>query len=566
MKLHSSLLTGTSITTPHTDPPSHPATLDGFEPVSSDVIQKIILNSPDKQCELDPIPTALLKKCVHSLLPIITKIVNTSITSGNFPDEFKQSIITPLLKKPTLDKENLSNYRPVSNLSFLSKLTERIVKLRLESHFSANSLFNKYQSAYKTFHSTETTLLSLHDHLIRAISQQKVTGLCLLDLSAAFDTIDHQLLLHRLQTWFGIQGPALNWFKSYLSSRNFTLRLHNIQSSVFPITCGVPQGSVLGPLLFTAYTTPLSQLLSETSILHHLYADDTQLYISFSPMSFQNAMQQLQETISSVSNWMSSNLLCLNQSKSEFMIIGLPKQLSKLQNPLLLMPDNTTLLPVKSARNLGFQIDSNLTLADQISSLTKSCFYHLRDLRRVRKSLDFNTARLIATAIIHSKLDYCNSLYLNLPSFRLNRLQLIQNAAARAISNRCKYEHITPVLKSLHWLKIRERIQYKIISLTYQAIQTHSPLYLAELLKIQNSGKTRSSNGVSLIRPSNPSRLKITDRSFYHQAPAIWNNLPIALRPHSPVDSKSPPLNLAASLFHSKLKTYLFQKSYPPDQ
>ncbi len=558
-------MTNTLNTNPHLDPPTEPATLNHFEAVPPEVIQKFILNSPDKQCELDPIPTHLLKKCINSLLPIITKIVNVSLFSGTFPDEFKHSIITPLLKKPNLDKECLSNYRPVSNLSFLSKLTERVVKCHLETHFSTNSLFNKYQSAYKTYHSTESTLLSLHDHLIRAMSQQKVTGLCLLDLSAAFDTIDHHILLHRLQTWFGIQGLALNWFKSYLSSRNFSLRVNNIRSTIFPINCGVPQGSVLGPLLFTAYTTPLSHLLTTSPILHLLYADDTQLFISFSPKSFPNAMEQLQKTIAAVSNWMSSNLLCLNQSKSEFMIIGFPAQLAKIQNPSLSMPDNTTLIPVNSARNLGFILDATLTLSDQISALTKTCFYHIRDLRRVRKSLDHNTARLIATAIIHSKLDYCNSLYLNLPSSKLNRLQLIQNAAARAITNHPKFDHITPVLKALHWLKIRERIHYKIVSLTYHAVQSRQPIYLAELLKFQTSTKTRSSNCVSLIRPPNPSRLKITDRSFYHQAPAIWNNLPPSLRQHSLPNSKLSPLDLSTSLFHSKLKTYLFNKSYPPD-
>ena len=159
-----------------------------------------------------------------------------------------------------------------------------------------------------------------------------------------------------------------------------------------------------------------------------------------------------------------------------------------------------------------------------------------------------------------------NSAFKYLSSSRLNRLQLIQNAAARAITNHSKFDHITPVLKPLHWLKIQERIQYKTISLTYHAIQSGQPTYLTELLKIQTSTKTRSSNCVSLIRPSNPSRLKITNRSFYHQAPVLWNNLPPALRQHSPQNSKLSPLNLSTSLFHSKLKTYLFKKSYPPDE
>ena len=155
-------------------------------------------------------------------------------------------------------------------------------------------MFNTFQSAYRKFHSTETTLLALHDYLIRAISRQQVTCLCLLDLSAAFDTIDHSILLRRLTDWFGITGTAHLWFQSYLSSRSFTVSSDGHLSTSTPLSCGVPQGSVLGPLLFIIYTTPLSTLLSKTTVDHHLYADDTQLFISFSPSQFSTSINHLQ--------------------------------------------------------------------------------------------------------------------------------------------------------------------------------------------------------------------------------------------------------------------------------
>src|SRR6218665_3754985 len=168
-----------------------------------------------------------------------------------------------------LDKENPSNYRPISNLSFLSKLTERIVLARLDDYLSSNSLLNPHQH-----HSTETLLVSLYNKLVSAVSLQKVSCLCLLDISAAFDTIDHNLLLHRLSFWFGISETALLWLKSYLSSRSFSVKASNHTSQPLPLSCGVPQGSVLGPLLFILYTTPLSHLIESSSVDHHLYADD----------------------------------------------------------------------------------------------------------------------------------------------------------------------------------------------------------------------------------------------------------------------------------------------------
>ena len=230
------------------------------------------------------------------------------------------------------------------------------------------------------------------------------------------------------------------------------------------------------------------------------------------------------------------------------------------------MPDNITLFPVNSARNLGFLLDSNLTLSDQIASVAKSCYYHIRDLKRIRNSLDHKTACTIATAIVHSKLDYCNSLYLNLPACHIKRLQLVQNAAARAIITNCsKSRHISPALKSLHWLKVQERIHYKIISLTYNALQHQQPTYLYNRLSFQPSRSTRSADIVTLNRPPNPSRLKITDRSFSIQAPVLWNSLPATLRQKSLSTGSITGLSLSPSLFHSRLKTHLFNKSHPPD-
>ena len=406
--------------------------------------------------------------------------------------------------------------------------------------------------------------LPVHDHVIRAMSQQQVTGLCLLDLSAAFDTIDHTILLHRLKSWFGFTDTVLSWIQSYLSSRSFTVDINGIKSPPSKLLYGVPQGSVLGPLLFILYTTPLSSIISQSSVNHKLYGDDTQLLLSFSADTFSENILLLQNTISNISSWMASNFLSLNPAKTEFLLIGRPAQLSKIHNPTLTISSDTTIQPVSSARNLGIFFDSNLSFSDHISYISKSCFSHIRDPRRIRNTLDHKTACTIATSLIHSKLDYYNSLYLNISNQQLNRLQLILNSAARAVTKTPKFHHITPHLKSLHWLNITQRIQYKILSLTYKSLQYNKPSSISDLLTIQPTRSTRSSAVVTLQRPSNPSRLKISDKSFYFQAPALWNALPHHLRSHSHSSHSHSLLSLSSSQFHKQLKTHLFLHSYPP--
>ena len=267
---------------------------------------------------------------------------------------------------------------------------------------------------------------------------------------------------------------------------------------------------------------------------------------------------------------MTANMLCLNPSKTDFLIIGLHEQLGKLVYPSDISPtDLTSPVPYSSpVRNIGVIFDRNLTFADHITQLSCTCYMHIRDLRRLRPILDYKTACTIATSIVHSKLDYCNSLFYNIDSFQIKRLQTVQNALARAVTKTPKHHHITPVLKSLHWLKVPQRIHYKIVSLTYNAIQTSQPSYIRQLFTIQPSRSTRSSSYLSLSLPPVSSSLKFCNRSLVYAAPAIWNKLPKNLRQFSqpdisPVDVTSRPLELSSAAFHSRLKTELFKLSYP---
>ena len=273
-----------------------PPILGSFAELTEEEVKKLVLASPSKSCSLDPCPTDLVKDCLDILITPISKIINLSIREGCFPDKFKIAHVTPLLKKPTLDKNNFKNYRPVSNLNFLSKLTEKAVANQIKAHINTFKLDNPFQSAYKAFHSTETALLSVQNDIYAAMGRGELTALTLLDLSAAFDTIDHHILLDRLRDWFGLCGNALDWIASYLKNRFQSVCIENIKSNPIELIFGVPQGSVLGPLLFIMYTTPLSSVLNSSSkINHHLYADDTQAFTSFIANKFDSSICTLKK-------------------------------------------------------------------------------------------------------------------------------------------------------------------------------------------------------------------------------------------------------------------------------
>ena len=281
--------------------------------VTSEEISKIVHNTPAKHCSLDRAPTWLVKQLLPLLAETLAKICNASFHEGSFPETLKLALVRPRLKKPSLNADVLNSFRPISNLSFLSKLVERVAAVRISAHIESQQLLPSCQSAYRAHHSTETAIVAVHDDLVRSIDSSDICALVVLDVSAAFDTVDHQSLLQVLSRRFAVADTALNWYKSYLSQCTQTFSVNDQMSGPHSVSCSIPQGSVLGPLKFAAYAKDLDDVIDNNQLNRHMYADDTQLIASTSVNRIQPTIVRLQTCIADIHSWCRSRRL---QAKS----------------------------------------------------------------------------------------------------------------------------------------------------------------------------------------------------------------------------------------------------------
>ena len=530
------------------EPPAPPlctATFDHFEQISLSSLSDIVSHLRPTNCPTDSIPSRLLKEVFCSVGPTLVSLINACLVSGHVPASFKHAVVHPLIKKNTLDPSILSNFRPISQLPFLSKVLEKVVYAQLQSFLTNHGLHEQFQSGFKPGHSTETALLKVFNDLILTVDSGTPAILVLLDLSAAFDTVDHRILLTRLENLVGISGTALAWLRSYLTDRTFSVQLGEFTSSAAPLTCGVPQGSILAPLLFLLYMLPLGPILSKHKIAFHCYADDVQIYMPLTSNN-NNTFQPLINCLDEIKTWMDANFLHLNSNKTEIIIFG--------NHPT--SPTNT-LGPLTSnihtnAKNLGIIFDNNFKFDKQISSTVKTSFFHLRLLAKIKPYLPPKQFEMVIHSFITSRLDYCNALYYGLDCASLRRLQLVQNAAARLLTGIKKSDHITPILISLHWLPVKYRIDFKILLFAFKSINGLAPLYLANLVKRYNPPRDLRSADQSLLTTPTSKTLKTRgDRSFQVAAPELWNNLPLKVRSAQSIE-----------VFKSLLKTHLFSLAF----
>ena len=524
-----------------------PVELFNLRTVSCEEIRQIVTSLPtNKSPGPDKISVRVLKDCLPVILGPLTDIINCSILTSTFPDNWKEAKVIPILKEG--DHEVPANNRPLSLLVVASKVLERIVLNQFSAYLTQNKCLTSHQSGNKKAHSTETLNILLTDKILEAMDKKQKAALVLLDLSKAFDSIDYTRLLHKLSN-IGASPSSIKWFKSYLSGRRQYVRIGSAHSKTLPIMHGVPQGAILSPLLFCIYLNDLPMTLKFCNI--ESYVDDSKLFMSFTLPELDATVEKLEQDLHSVAKWCCENHLLINPDKTKLLFLGTRQMLNRLQEVPRVTFLGKILKPTVSAKDLGVHLDPNLTYDHHISTVVSSCLSKLCQINRVKKSFDKTTLELLITALVFSKMFYCSSVWANTSFLNVNKLQSIQNFACRIITNTRKYDHVTPLLRELNWLPVREQLRYRDTVLVYKCQNGLAPQYLMDKffkrLCIHNRDtRARDSLQIPLFRT------KTGQRSFIFRGTNIWNNLDDDLKERTSLTS-----------FKRALRDSLLRQTFP---
>ena len=490
-----------------------------FEPVDEGEITKILRQlKPKKSSGYDNISAHLLKYFTKELAVPLSIIINSSLSSGIVPDCMKLAKIVPVYKQKG-DAQLFTNYRPISLLPVLSKVLEKVVHKRLYEYLVKNKILNKSQYGFRTLHSTTDAITELVSHILHNFDQRKFTLSVFLDLSKAFDTIDHNTLLKKLYH-YGIRGIALDWFRSYLERKQF-VKYKDCCSDIKDLTCGVPQGSVLGPLLFILYTNDLPSCLSNSKSL--LFADDTTIYLSG---DCRKAMfSKMKADISELIEWFRANKLSLNISKTNSVLFK-PKNLlmpdDSLDSDCTLSFGDENIKLLSHTKFLGMDLDEYLEWSAHYKSLNSRLSRAIFTMNRVKNILPTSCMKTLYYSLFHSHLTY--GLHLWGPSIcekLRKKVFLKQKKIIRIMCNESFNAHTDNLFKSHRILKLEDLIELEIQKLMYKHAQDLLPIPLMNLFPTNATKYHTRQHWLPLVRKPNHEPLQ---KSFLTKGPKLWQS------------------------------------------
>ena len=482
-----------------------------------------LLNKLDKSkaTGLDTISTRFVRECADLICVPICDIFNQSISQGKFPDDWKYARVTPLFKQG--NRDDVNNYRPISVIPIVAKVFERIVYDQLYAYLEEHDILYKNQSGFRATHSTVTALLEATDSWAYNIDNGKINGVIFLDLKKAFDTVDHQILLSKLN-YYGINGKSFKWFQSYLENRTQKCSVNGSLSSSCSLTCGVPQRTILGPLLFLLYINDLPNCLSNCE--PRMYADDT--HLTYAGGDLESIQLCLNEDLTNVFNWLQANKLTLNMTKTEFMLIGSRQRLGTLKASPTIRMNITQVSQVTSTKSLGVIIDDRLDWHSHIEKLTKKIASGIGCLKRVRHLIPASTLHLLYQALVKPQFDYCDIVWGSCGITLRDKLQKLQIRAARVLTFSSYDADATKLLEFLSWKNLTSQQEIHRVTMVFKCLHGLAPEYLNSKFRWRNSAYDLrdSENKLNVPLP----RTNYYRKSFSYSGATLWNSLPCDIR------------------------------------
>ena len=483
------------------------------------ILTQLLSFDPKKSTGLDEVPPRFLRDGAEHLAEPITHIVNMSILTETVPSGFKRAKIIPIFKKGS--RLDPGNYRPVSILSSLSKLLERAVNSQLVEYLNSKKLLYEYQSGFRNKYSTETCLINLSDFVKGAVKKGDMVGMVLIDLRKAFDTVDGDILLRKLSA-MGV--TSLDWFRSYLFDREQCTQVKGMNSSFLQVTCGVPQGSILGPTLFLCYINDMTSCLN---CRLSLYADDSALIVSRKNAA--DICATLSRELSSCKKWLVDNRLSLHVGKTEAILFGSRRRLNKVTD-FLVSCDGETVKRVTSVKYLGVTLDQYFGFDDYVSKTCNSADGRLSFLYRYGRLLDLHTRKLLCNALVIPNLTYCASAWYPGIGVKLkNRLNTIQRKMVRYVNGWSPRSHVgKDEIVSLGWLSFPDLMTYFTLSHLFKIRVGMAPSYLCNdfsLVSATHSYSTRDSDVNFVALPN-----QFPPNTFHYSSIREWNCLPSELK------------------------------------
>jgi len=482
----------------------------------TEILSVVRLLRNKKSLSDDNLSMYLVKEIISTIITPITHIFNLSLKQGIFPSQFKISKIIPIFKKGKTD--DIKNYRPISLLSPLSKILEKLIFVRLSHFLSKNHLLNDNQYGFRNNHSTELAIIELTQRIMNNMNDKHLTVGVFLDLSKAFDVIDHNLLIKKLNS-YGVRGIANNWFKSYLDSRKQYVSINNFNSNFADVVNGVPQGSILGPMLFLIFINDICKVSSQAKCI--LYADDTNIF--YTSKNIINDIDLINTDLNKFSDWFNSNRLTVNCSKSSFVIFG-PKILTNTLSNVIINLNNDSIPRVSHIKLLGLTICENLSWQYHINNVSTKINKLTGIFRKLKNKLNPSILHNLYYSFIYPNITYGITLWGNSPNIHLIPIVRSQKKYIRLIGNIGPFDTTVDLFNNLNILNVKNIYFFFISVFIFKFLFKLLPPFFNDFFIFSKSIKKTTTRHTPIFY-TYKTRLKIYTSSIKYTGPKIWDQL-----------------------------------------